>query len=312
MARVVGLGTLAMDVLIQVDRLPGADGFAVVNDRTSLPGGSGTNVIAQAARLGADCTYLGKVGDDATGRAIIASLRDEGVNADSMRVLPGGRSLSTTVVVDAEGQRFILLDLGDAFGTFSAGEVDLDAIRGADVFYTDLLPWDAARAGIAAAQQAGVPIVVGMEVDLPTMQGLGVSTDDILGAISRADVFLPCRDGLAALAGSSDLEEGLAFLVDHCAGTSIVTLGAAGAVAVTPSGERITVAGVPVTPIDTTGAGDAFAGALLAFRYGDGLEMGEAIRLANAVAAASCTTLGARSGPNRDGLSAFLSSTTKE
>ena len=312
MTRVVGLGTLAMDVLIQVDRLPGADGFAVVNDRTPLPGGSGTNVIAQAARLGADCTFLGKVGDDATGQAIIASLREEGVDTDSMPILPGGRSLSTTVVVDAEGQRFILLDLGDAFGTFGAGEVDLDAISRADVFYTDLLPWDAAHAGLAAAEQAGVPIVVGMEVGLPTMHGLGVSTDDILNAISRAEVFLPCRDGLTGLAGDADLEAGLAFLATHCPGTSIVTLGAEGAVAVTATGERITVSGVPVTPIDTTGAGDAFAGALLAFRYADGLELCEAIRLANAVAAASCTSLGARSGPNRDELSAFLSATTKE
>ena len=312
MAHVVGLGTLAMDVLIQVDRLPGADGFAVVNDRTPLPGGSGTNVIAQAARLGAECTFLGKVGDDATGQAIIASLREEGVNADSMPVLPGGRSLSTTVVVDSDGQRFILLDLGDAFGTFSAEEVDLAAISGADVFYTDLLPWAAARAGLAAAVRAGVPIVVGMEVDLPTMHGLGVSTDDILSAMALAEVFLPCRDGLTGLAGSSDLEAGLAFLAAQCPGTSIVTLGAAGAIAVTATGERVTVPGVPVTPVDTTGAGDAFAGALLAFRYVDRLEIGEAVRLANAVAAASCTTLGARSGPNRDELSAFLSTTTKE
>ncbi len=311
MARIVGLGTLAMDVLVGVDALPGPDGFAIVTGRSFLPGGSGTNVIAQAARLGADCAYLGKVGDDELGEQILAGLRAEGVDVAGMRVLDDGTSLSTTVVVDVRGSRFILLDLGDAFGSFRADEVDVTAIAAADAFYTDLAPRDAALAGVDAAARAGVPIVFGLETGLATMHGLGVSTADILGVAARAEVFLPCREGLSDLAGSHNLDDGLRFLQAHCPGLSVVTLGEDGAIATTGAGDRLTVAGLSVTPVDTTGAGDAFAGAFLAFRYLDGLEVPDALRLANAVAAACCTRLGARSGPDRAGLAEFLT-TTKE
>lgn len=309
MSALVGLGTLAMDVLVQVDRLPGPDGFAVVTGRDFLPGGSGTNVIAQAARLGASAAFIGKVGDDRLGEQIIESLAAEGVDAAGMRVLPGGTSLSTTVVVDADGARFILLDLGDAFGSLTPAEVDLKTIGRAEVFYTDLAPRDAALAGVDAAATAGVPVVFGLEVGLGTMQGLGVSRDDILATAARAAVFLPCREGLTDLAGTDDLEAGLNFLTQHCPGISVVTLGADGAVAVRGDGRRISVAGFPITPVDTTGAGDAFAGALLYFHFIDGRDLEESLRLANAVAAASCTRLGARSGPDRDGLDSFLNAT---
>ncbi len=312
MAAIVGLGTLAMDVLVQVDRLPGPDGFAVVTGRTFLPGGSGTNVIAQAARLGAGCAFIGKVGDDELGSQIVASLRAEGVDTSGMPVLPGGTSLSTTVVVDASGQRFILLDMGDAFASLTPGEVDTASIAAADVFYTDLLPRDAALAGIEAARAASVPVVLGLEVGVATMNGLGVSTEDIRSVAAAAQVFLPCREGLADLAGSDDLETGLDFLAGLCTGTAIVTLGGAGAVALSPDGSRLQVPGVPITAVDTTGAGDAFAGAFLAFRYVDQLAVADAIRLANTVAAASCTRLGARSGPDRAGLHAFQTEYTKE
>ena len=312
MARIVGLGTLAMDVVVEVDALPGPDGFAVVTGRSFLPGGSGTNVFSQAARLGADTAYLGKVGDDSLGGLILSSLRTEGVAVDGMRVLAGGTSLSTTVVVDATGSRFILLDLGDAFGSFRPDEVDREAIASADVFYTDLLPRDAALTGILAAEQAGVPIALGLETGLDTMAGLGVTAADILGVAARAEVFLPCREGLAGLAGDDDQETGLRFLEAHCPGVSILTLGGDGAIAVTGAGERVRVDGLPVVPVDTTGAGDALAGAFLAFGYLDGRDLAESLRLANAVAAASCTRLGARSGPDRSGLAEFLTATTKE
>lgn len=310
MSDVVGVGTLAMDVLVQVDRLPGVDGFAVVTGRSYLPGGSGTNVITQAARLGARAAYIGKVGDDQLGTQIIESLRSEGVDTAGMRVLTGGTSLSTTVVVDAAGDRFILLDLGDAFGSLSAEEVDVDTIADAKVFYTDLVPPAAARAGIEAARAAGVPVVIGLEVGLNTMAGLGVSREDVLAAVAQATVFLPCREGLTDLCGSDDVAAGLDFLAAHCPGLSIVTLGADGAVAVTGAGQQLRVPGYPVTPVDTTGAGDAFAGAFLYFHFIDGRDPAESLRLANAVAALSCTQLGARSGPDHSRLASFLETAT--
>ena len=79
---VYGLGTLAMDVLIQVDTLPGEDSFCIVKSSERQPGGSGTNVIVQLARLGAKCGFIGAVGDDDIGKDVLESLVKE----------PGGQS----------------------------------------------------------------------------------------------------------------------------------------------------------------------------------------------------------------------------
>src|SRR5512145_1296526 len=112
---IVGLGTVAMDIVLEVDALPGEDGFAVIKGRSYLPGGSGTNVIAQAARLGAKAGFVAQIGDDPLGSEIRDSLASEGVDASGLVVKKGGTSLHTEIVVDARGKKFILLDLGDAF-----------------------------------------------------------------------------------------------------------------------------------------------------------------------------------------------------
>jgi len=310
---VVGIGTVAMDVLLGVDALPGEDGFAVVTGATYVPGGSGTNVITQAARLGARCAYVAKVGDDRLGGDILASLRGEGVATTGMRTMPGGRSLSTTVVVDPAGRKFILLDLGDAFGSLTPEEVDEDLVTSARVLYTDLLPGPPATAALRAAHRAGVRTVFNMQTGLDTMRGLGVDRQDLLDVLDCVDVFAPSRQGLADLAGTDDVEDCLRFAREHSPGLVVLTLGARGVVALDADGRRVTVPAAPVAAVDTTGAGDSFIGALLVHLFLDGRPLAEALDLATSCAAITCTRMGARSSPNRVELEQFRSTTvTKE
>lgn len=135
-----GLGTLAMDVLMKVDALPKEDGFCMVLDNERQPGGSGTNVIVQLARLGAKCGYSGAVGDDGLGQEVISSLEQENVNAENMVMKKGSITLHTDIVIDRNGSKFIMLNMGDAFGSLDAKEAALDQICKSKVFYTDLLP----------------------------------------------------------------------------------------------------------------------------------------------------------------------------
>lgn len=312
MADIVGLGTVGIDVLVRVDKLPGPDGFAVVTDRIQLPGGSGTNVISQAAKLGANCSYICQVGDDQLGTEIVDSLAASNVDTAPIRVMPGGKSLSTTVVVDADGERFILLDMGDAFMSLSPEYVDTDAIEHASALYTDLLPGEAAMRGIETATAAGVPVVLGLEVGLGTMNGLGVSRETILDAVRLADFVFPCQHMARDLSGQATAFEALPYFSDLCAGTVIVTMGSEGAAALQKGGDIIRVSGLPIDPVDTTGAGDAFAGAFLTSFFVDHLPTKTSLMNANAAAAFSCTGLGARSGPDQVQLSEFISSSTKE
>lgn len=115
MIDICGLGTLAADILMKVDRLPGKDDFGIVQSTDSQPGGSGTNVAVQAARLGSRCAYIGCTGDDEPGKVVRDSLVKEKIDIDGMQVLTGGVTTHTDIVVDKEGQKFILLTMGDAF-----------------------------------------------------------------------------------------------------------------------------------------------------------------------------------------------------
>lgn len=300
---VLGLGTLATDVLIRVDKLPTADGFCVVKSSTRQPGGSGTNVIVQLARLGDACAYVGRIGDDPLGHAVLASLADEGVDTSSMVVTPGGETLHTDIVVADDGEKFIMLNLGDAFSGLTCSDASLTRTHSARVFYTDLLPKQPALAALGSAHEAGVATVVNVQVDLMTMQGFGFEASDILAALPLIDVFAPCRDALFALCDSEDPDACATYLRRHGAtGTLLFTLGAAGSVAYAPAsdgkpGERVDVPALPVEAIDTTGAGDSYLGGFVhAFCLG-GMGLRDAMEFATACAAHTVGGLGARFSP---------------
>jgi len=121
---VVGLGTVAADIIKRVDKLPAADGFAVIKETTFLPGGSGSNVITQVSRLTGKCAYIAQIGDDSVGGVVKNSLKNENVDTDSMVVMEHGSTIHTEIVVDDQGEKFILLSLGDAILSLKASQVN--------------------------------------------------------------------------------------------------------------------------------------------------------------------------------------------
>jgi sugar/nucleoside kinase (ribokinase family) len=302
---IVGLGTVAMDVLLEVDTLPKEDGFAVVKRRSYLPGGSGTNVIVQAARLGAESGFVAQLGDDQLGSEIRASLAAEGVDSSGLVVKKGGTSLHTEIVVDEEGKKFILLDLGDAFLGLDQASVKASYVTGAKVFYTDLLPGGPAIAALKEAKRAGLTTVFNMQVGLAQMEGFGVSKKSLLDALAYVDVFAPCRDGLEALTGQKDVNEAAKALKAHFGKLLLVTLGGEGSVAFDgPSETRVPIRKVEVK--DTTGAGDSYIGAFMVARFLRGLDLRASMAFATAAAAYTCMGLGARSSPTSAELDAFI------
>lgn len=86
------------------------------------------------------------------------------------------------------------------------------------VYYTDLLPKEPALAGLIAAKKAGVTTAFNMQVGLETMEGLGLSKQEILDALAYVDIFAPCADGLYALTGTQDLEACVQILRPYCEG----------------------------------------------------------------------------------------------
>ncbi len=303
---VVGLGTFAMDVLKKVNALPKEDDFCIIEDTKYVPGGSGTNVIVQLARLGAKCGYIGKVADDDIGKGILNSLREERIDVDKMSVTASGISLHTEIVIDREGNKFIMLNMGDVALSLRSSEIDLFYLTEAEVFYTDLFPKEPAIAGLKAAKQAGKKTVFNMQTGLETMEDLGITKEDILEVLQYVDVFAPCRSGLYAITQTTDLMECKEFLRNYCNGILLFTLGKKGAVAFDEQNAIYQVQSVDVNAVDTTGAGDAFTGGFIYSYLLQGETLNTALEFATACAAYTCTGLGARYSPTLDQVKQFI------
>jgi sugar/nucleoside kinase (ribokinase family) len=306
---VVGLGTFAMDVLMKVDNLPREDAFCIIEETTYLPGGSGTNVISQIAKLGGKCGYIGKIANDTIGKEIIENLEKDQVDTKCMVVKEGGTSLHTNIVVDHGGSKFIMLNMGDVAMTLLPEEVDYQYLANAKVFYTDLFPKDPAIQGLKLAKESGKCTVFNLQTNLETMEGLGISKEDILSSLTYVDVFAPCRDGLFALTGTDDLVACKDFLRKYCKGILVFTLGSNGVVAFDEQDSCFEISSMRVKVVDTTGAGDSFIGAFIHSYYLQNKTLSDALTLASACAAYTCTGLGARYAPTTKELEDFLKQT---
>lgn len=306
--KILGIGTVAMDVLMEVDQLPAADGFGVINRVSYVPGGSGTNVIVQSARLGADTAYIAKLGDDAIGRDILQSLKDEGVDISGMRAKPNGTSLHTNIVIDKKGEKFILLNFGDAFAALEPAEVSEKLVRECDVLFTDFFPAAPVLQAVRLAKPLGKKIVFNMQTGMNTLGAFGTSREDVLGLLGEIDVFAPCREGLNDLFGSEDPRVILPELRRWFAGLLIVTQGSRGVMAIDEQDQIVTVPAFPIEAVDTTGAGDSFIGTFMVAFFQESQPLVQALETANASAAYTCTGLGARSSPNKMELEQWIKS----
>ena len=228
---------------------------------------------------------------------MISSLEQENVNAENMVMKKGSITLHTDIVIDRNGSKFIMLNMGDAFGSLDAKEAALDQICKSKVFYTDLLPKNAALTALKEAKKAGVTTVFNLQVGLGTMEGLGVSKEEILESLAYVDIFAPCREGLYAITGTEDLDKCRDYLRKYCSGLLLFTLGDQGSAAYLGNEAKLTVPIKKVNTVDTTGAGDSYMGSFIYSYCLQGKELEDSMRFASVCAAHTCTGFGARFSP---------------
>jgi len=272
------VGSINLDVVVGVDRHPAPGETVVGGDRQELPGGKGANQAVAAARLGATVAFVGRVGADDSGRRLRDGLAAEGVDVAHVRVDPDAPTGMALIAVDSAGENTIVVSPG-ANARVGAADVEAarDVMAGAAVTLVQHeVPEEAVAAAIVAA---GGRVVL--------------NPAPARALLAAVDVLVPNRGELEALAGRAgdpiELARGL-----EAARAVVVTLGAEGAAVV--EGDRVDRIPAPrVEAVDTTGAGDAFCGALAQALDG-GAELVEAARWAARAAAASVTKAGAQGG----------------
>ena len=290
------IGSINMDLVTSSPRFPKVGETLLGSGFQQFMGGKGANQAVAAARLGAKVQLIGAVGDDDFGRQLLKGLQQEGVNTDGVAVVPLISSGLANITV-AEGDNHIIVISGANFAV-SAESVRLQEARiaEADVVMAQLeTPLDAVIEAARLAKQHGKPFILNPAPAQALPQKL----------LDLVDVLTPNAYELAISLGLSEKlppEE----LVAQAPCQVVMTLGANGALFSNADRNQHQQSSFPVTPVDTTGAGDTFNGALA--RYWDrGLP--EAVRLACAAAALSVTRAGAQSGmPDEAALQAFLQS----
>jgi ribokinase len=281
---IVVVGSVNLDLVVRVPRLPGPGETVSGGDVFRNPGGKGANQAVAAARLGRGVAMVGRVGDDQAGRELLASLRADGVDTAHVRVADGAPSGTAFITVRDDGENQIVVSPG-ANARLAPEDVGAAgaALRAAAVTLVQL---EVPLAAVTAAVRAAGGRVVLNPAPVRTLPA------ELLGEV---DVLVPNRVELAQLAGApvpGTVEEAAVLAGRLPARAVVVTLGADGALVV-EQGRASHVPAVPVRPVDTTAAGDAFCGGL-ADALAAGADLQDAARWAVRVAAAACTRPGAQ------------------
>ncbi len=285
--KIVVVGSANTDLVLQLPRLPKV-GESVIGPRfLQALGGKGANQAVAAARLGAEVTFVCKLGRDEYGRGCYQAYQAEGMHLEHVFWDEDTASGVAFIFVSENGENLIGVAPG-ANMRLTAGEVAQAsaAIAAADCLLIQLeIPLAADLKAVQIARQHGVLVILNPAPPDHIPLELLAQVDYLTPNETELDFF---SRSFAAQAGSAAAAfTWLSQQVPHL----LVTLGAQGCRLVTHAEDQL-IPSFAVKAVDTTAAGDAFNGAL-AVALARGLELKDAVRFANAVGALSVTRLGA-------------------
>ena len=289
MIDVAGFGASSIDLVYVLPAYPAPDASRSklpIQSHFISPGGQTATAMAACAALGLRAAFLGATGDDANGTRIRDGLTGHGVDLTHSPI-GGPQPYAVILLVEGQAERIVLWHRPE----FNPVELPRSGaiIEDARLLHVDDTDIDGAIAAATIARAAGR--LVTTDIDR--------ATDRTRELIALATHPVLAEHVPSLLTGEPDLERGLRRLRSLTPATIIVTRGVDGAVAL--DGDTVIDApGFRVDAIDTTGAGDIFRAGLIAALL-DGERLRDAMRFANATAAASCRRAGAiASVPTRD------------
>ncbi|MGO4524098.1 ribokinase [Microvirga sp. 2MCAF35] len=307
---IVIFGSINMDLVARVQRIA-RPGETVLSRRAdSFFGGKGANQAVAAARVSHGgplrVAMVGAIGNDPFGKACLKNLEENGVDVGAIRMTdePTGCAFIT---VDETGENAITVASG-ANMALRAADLPKNLLTAATVLVLQMEVSIADSLEVAArARRAGVKVVWNF-APVPAVKERSavaelLAVTDVL--VVNEHEALAIADMVGEPSGDDYLKAGSA-ISQSFGPTCIVTAGSRGAYAITPDSARTHATARPITPVDTTGAGDTFVG-VLANGLAEGLEIGRAMERACAAASLSCLTAGAQAGmPERKSLEQHL------
>lgn len=271
-AQIVVVGSVNMDLTVHTSALPAPGETVLGTSLSQQAGGKGRNQAVAAAKAGAQVAMIGAVGSDQWAEPLVSSLAEAGVRTDLVRRTPGESGVAV-VTVDDDAENSIVVIPGANSSLTELTAADCEALAGARLIMCQLeIPLECVIAAAQTAHAAGIPVLLNPSpvMELPA---------ELLAAVD----ILVLNEVEAGVIGSD---------ATGAVPTVVTTLGARGARYRGPGVQTAAVTAPQVNPVDTTGAGDAFTGALAAALIA-GTALPEAVRRACAAGALATLTRGA-------------------
>ncbi|WP_342058698.1 ribokinase [Aeromonas sp. OTU364] len=304
MNRLVVLGSVNADHVLRVPHFPRPGETLTGHSYQVVPGGKGANQAVAAARLGAEVSFIARIGDDAIGRQMKAGFAADGIEVSAVEQderLPTGIAI---IYVSDEGENSIGLS------TEANGALDTAMVRrhealiaGAHTLLLQLeVPLESVLEAARLARAHGTRVVLNPAPAQPLSADLLALVDLITPNQTEAELLTGVKvtdEASAAQAAARFHQMGIADVM--------ITLGSQG-VYCSNGRQQVLIAGFRVEAVDTTAAGDTFNGALLAAELA-GASFQDAVRFAHGAAALSVTRFGAQSSiPVKQEVDTFLHS----
>lgn len=292
---VVGVGYTAFDCLGIVPHLPAPDSKLEIERFEIHGGGPAATATVTAARLGLKTAFIGTVGDDPFGGAMLAELRRERIDVSAVVVQPGRLSQFAFIMVDRDTAARTILWTRGTLEPLAPGRLDADLIRSCRGLLVDTMEPGAGAAAAALARESGVT----------TLLDAGTLREGVRDILPHSDYIVASETFAGQLSGGRGPRAALDEMMAYGPRAAVVTLGGRGCVARSAEGD-VRAEGFAVDAVDTTGAGDVFHGAFL-YAALAGWDTRRCCVFANAVAAMKCRALGGRPAiPSLDEALAFL------
>ncbi|WP_413702211.1 aminoimidazole riboside kinase [Psychromonas sp. KJ10-10] len=281
------------------------------------PGGAPANVAVAVSRLGGESGFFGRVGQDPLGRFIKQVLTDEGVDTQKMHLDDMQRTSTVIVDLDEHGERsftFMVKPSADQF----LQETDIPVFTANQWLHvcSIALANEPSRSNTLLAMQQIKQLGGFVSFDPNLRHEVWPDQNEIkaivLQAVALADVVKFSDDELLYLTETDNLDDGLKAIKQYANKLVLITQGAKGALVIT-QGKQQLITGKAIKPVDTTGAGDAFVGGLLAYlaqsaKWENIEYIFQAVRWANSCGALATSQKGAMTAlPNKNELSQYLS-----
>ncbi|WP_195937930.1 ribokinase [Romboutsia sp. 1001713B170131_170501_G6] len=289
MKNICVIGSLNMDLVVNVEKMPKAGQTLLGSNFKEVPGGKGANQAVAMARLNGNVTMIGKVGNDSFGETLVNSLKKDNINTNYIQVAEGPSGVAL-ITVDKNAQNSIVVAPGANY-KLTKEDIDknIDAIKNSDIVVVQLeTPLETIKYALKKAKELGKYTILN---PAPAV----VLEDEI---IENVDLLTPNETELEIISQKSisneeDINECAQIMINKGVKELIVTLGSKGSLYINKETSMFKKA-YKVEAIDTTAAGDSYTGAL-AVAIANGKDMEYAMDFASKVGALSVMKEGAQS-----------------